>query len=233
MDAVSDRDFCLELMSDLSILMAHLSRFAEEIVLWSSWEFRFVELSDAYTTGSSIMPQKRNPDMAELIRGKTGRVYGDLMSLLTTLKGLPLAYNKDMQEDKERVFDACDTARLCLGILTPMVDTMTVRADRMLKAAQTGFINATDLADYLVKKGLPFRSAYKLSGEIVAWCMEHDAVLETVPLEKYREFSPLFAEDLYPEIDLRGCMEKRISEGGTSVASVESQIRAVREQLKA
>ncbi|MBP3381849.1 MAG: argininosuccinate lyase, partial [Clostridia bacterium] len=171
LDGVSDRDFCVELLSALSILMMHLSRFSEEIILWSSWEFRFVELSDAYTTGSSIMPQKKNPDMAELTRGKTGRVYGDLMSLLTTLKGLPLAYNKDMQEDKECVFDAVETVQMCLAVFAPMVATMTVRTDNMKKAAQTGFINATDLADYLVKKGLPFRSAYKISGQIVAKCI--------------------------------------------------------------
>ncbi|MBQ2042378.1 MAG: argininosuccinate lyase, partial [Firmicutes bacterium] len=168
MDGVSDRDFCLELMSALSIMMMHLSRLSEELILWSSWEFRFVRLSDAFTTGSSIMPQKKNPDMAELIRGKTGRVYGDLTALLTTLKGLPLAYNKDMQEDKEAVFDAVDTAKMCLKVMAPMIDTMTVLPENMLKAAREGFINATDLADYLVRKGMPFRSAYKISGQIVA-----------------------------------------------------------------
>ena len=232
MDGVSDRDFCLELMSTLSILMMHLSRLSEELILWASWEFRFIELSDAYTTGSSIMPQKRNADMAELIRGKTGRVYGDLMALLTTLKGLPLAYNKDMQEDKEAVFDACDTVKMCLRVMAPMLSTMTVRTDNMLRAAQTGFINATDLADYLVRKGLPFRSAYKLAGRLVARCMEEGQVLESLPLAVYREYSPLFAEDLYPAIDLRACMEKRISEGGTSAASVQKQIAWVRTVLK-
>ena len=231
MDGVSDRDFCLELLGALSILMMHLSRLSEELVLWSSWEFQFISLSDAYTTGSSIMPQKRNPDMAELVRGKTGRVYGALMGLLTTLKGLPLAYNKDMQEDKEGVFDAVDTVKMCLAILAPMLKTMTVRTDRMYLAAQTGFINATDLADYLVKKGMPFRSAYKLSGQIVARCMQEGQVLESLPLEEYRSFSPLFEADLYAAIDLRACMEKRISEGGTSLASVEKQIAFVREQL--
>jgi argininosuccinate lyase len=231
LDGVSDRDFCLELMSTLAILMMHLSRLSEEIILWSSWEFRFIQLSDAYTTGSSIMPQKRNPDMAELIRGKTGRVYGDLMALLTTLKGLPLAYNKDMQEDKECVFDACETAQMCLKVLAPMLATMTVRTDNMLRAAQNGFINATDLADYLVRKGLPFRSAYKISGQIVAQCMASGQVLETLPLEVYQRFSPLFEEDLYQAIDLMHCMETRISEGGTSVASVEKQIKTVREKL--
>ncbi len=232
MDGVSDRDFCLELMSALSILMMHLSRLSEELILWASWEFKFIELSDAYTTGSSIMPQKRNADMAELIRGKTGRVYGDLMGLLTTLKGLPLAYNKDMQEDKEGVFDACDTVKLCLRVLAPMLATMSVRTDNMLRAAQTGFINATDLADYLVRKGLPFRSAYKLSGQLVARCMADGQVLETLPLSVYREYSPLFEDDLYADIDLKACMEKRISEGGTSAASVKKQIAAVREALR-
>ena len=228
MDAVSDRDFCLELLSALAILMMHLSRLSEELVLWSSWEFRFIKLADAFTTGSSIMPQKKNPDMAELIRGKTGRVYGDLMALLTTLKGLPLAYNKDMQEDKESVFDAVDTAKLCLKVAAPMIAGLTALTDNMKKAAQEGFINATDLADYLVKKGMPFRSAYKISGQIVALCMEKGLVLETLPLEEYKKFSELFAEDLYKDIDLMNCMEKRISEGGTSVASVEKQIAFAR-----
>ena len=232
MDGVSDRDFCLELMSTLSIMMMHLSRLSEEMILWASWEFKFIELSDAYTTGSSIMPQKRNADMAELIRGKTGRVYGDLMALLTTLKGLPLAYNKDMQEDKESVFDAVDTVKMCLRVMAPMIETMTVRTDNMMRAAQTGFINATDLADYLVKKGLPFRNAYKISGQLVARCMEEGTVLESLPLETYKEFSPLFEEDLYPEIDLKNCMEKRISEGGTSAASVIKQVAWVRKELE-
>ena len=185
----------------------------------------------AYTTGSSIMPQKKNPDMAELIRGKTGRVYGDLLSLLTTLKGLPLAYNKDMQEDKECVFDAVDTVKMCLSVLTPMVGTMQVCADRMLQAAQNGFINATDLADYLVRRGLPFRSAYKVSGQIVAHCIAQGTVLEKLPLETYRGFSPLFDETVYEAIDLQACVSRRISEGGTSVQSVEEQIAYVREQI--
>ncbi|NLL92482.1 MAG: argininosuccinate lyase [Ruminococcaceae bacterium] len=231
MDGVSDRDFALELLSVLSIEMMHLSRLSEELILWASWEFQFIELSDAYTTGSSIMPQKRNADMAELVRGKTGRVFGDLMGLLTVLKGLPLAYNKDMQEDKESVFDACDTVKMCLKVFTPMLATMKVRTDNMFRAAQTGFINATDLADYLVRKGLPFRNAYKLSGQIVARCLAEGQVLETLPLEIYREFSPLFDEDLYGEIDLKTCVRKRISEGGTSEASVEKQIAYVRTVL--
>ena len=228
LDGVSDRDFGIELLSALATLMMHLSRFSEELILWSSWEFSFIELDDAYTTGSSIMPQKKNPDMAELVRGKTGRVYGDLVSLLTVLKGLPLAYNKDMQEDKESLFDAVDTVQLCLSVFTPMIATMHVRAENMRRAAQTGFINATDLADYLVEKGLPFRSAYKLSGQLVAECLRTGRVLETLPLDTYRQFSPLFAEDVYAAIDLDACVRRRTSAGGTGPASVDAQIAFVR-----
>ena len=228
LDGVSDRDFCAELLSTISILMMHLSRFSEEIILWSSWEFKFIELSDSYTTGSSIMPQKKNPDMAELVRGKTGRVFGDLMGLLTVLKGLPLAYNKDMQEDKEGVFDAVDTVKMCLKVFAPMISTMRVLKDNMMAAAQKGFINATDLADYLVKKGMPFRSAYKISGEIVAKCIRENKVLETLTISEYKEFSDLIEEDLSDEINLTACVEKRISEGGTSVKSVEKQIEFVK-----
>ena len=231
LDGVSDRDFCVELMSAISILMMHLSRFSEEIILWSSWEFKFVELSDAYTTGSSIMPQKKNPDMAELVRGKTGRVYGDLMALLTTLKGLPLAYNKDMQEDKEAVFDACDTVKMCLKVFAGMVQTMKANRASMKRAAQKGFINATDLADYLVKKGMPFRTAYKISGSLVALCIQNNTVLEELPLETYLSYSELFEADLYEHIDLVTCVEKRISEGGTSTASVKEQIEWVKTQI--
>ncbi len=231
-DGVSDRDFCIDFMSNCATLMMHLSRFAEELILWSSWEFRFIELSDAYTTGSSIMPQKKNPDMAELIRGKTGRVYGDLMALLTTMKGLPLAYNKDMQEDKESVFDATDTVRMCLDIMTPMIETMNVRTDRMRKAAEEGFINATDLADYLVRKGMPFRDAYRVSGSIVAECIQSHKVLESLTLETYRSYSNLFAGDLFDAIDLSACVAKRISEGGPGLDSVLSQIAYVKEQLQ-
>ena len=231
LDGVSDRDFCVELMSALALLMMHLSRFSEEIILWTSWEFKFVTLSDAFTTGSSIMPQKKNSDMAELVRGKTGRVYGDLMGLLTTLKGLPLAYNKDMQEDKEGVFDACDTVKMCLKVFAGMIETMTANRENMKRAAQTGFINATDLADYLVKKGMPFRSAYKISGELVARCIRENTVLEELPLAVYQESSELFSEDLYDEISLETCVNKRISQGGTSVASVEEQIQFVKQQL--
>ena len=227
-DAVSDRDFCVELLAALSTIMMHLSRFSEEIILWCSWEFHFVELSDAYTTGSSIMPQKKNADMAELVRGKTGRVYGDLMGTLTMLKGLPLAYNKDMQEDKESIFDAFDTVSHCLEVFTPMLQTMKTRKDKMYKAAQEGFINATDLADYLTRKGMPFRAAYKLTGSLVAECIRTGQVLETVPLERYRELSDLFEQDVYEAIDLKTCVEKRISEGGTGKASVQAQIQYIR-----
>ena len=230
-DGVSDRDFCAELLSALAILMMHLSRFSEEVILWCSWEFKFVELSDEYTTGSSIMPQKKNPDMAELVRGKTGRVYGDLMAMLTVLKGLPLAYNKDMQEDKESVFDACDTVKMCLRIFAEMLSGMRALTANMKKAAQKGFINATDLADYLVKKGLPFRSAYKISGQLVRKCIAEDKVLEELSLEEYKEFSPLIEEDIYSEIDLLTCVEKRISLGGTSVAMVEKQIQFVKNKM--
>jgi argininosuccinate lyase len=230
LDGVSDRDFCLELASAFATVMMHLSRLSEEIILWASWEFKFVELSDAYTTGSSIMPQKKNPDMAELIRGKTGRVYGDLMALLTVLKGLPLAYNKDMQEDKEAIFDSVDTVKKCLRVMTPMIATLEAREDNMRAAAARGFINATDLADYLVKKGMPFRSAYKIVGQLVAQCIARGCVLEELPLAEYKAFSEMFDEDLYAEISLETCVSKRSSAGGTSVPSVERQIEAVKSQ---
>ncbi|MGN0173897.1 MAG: argininosuccinate lyase [Acutalibacteraceae bacterium] len=232
LDGVSDRDFCVEIMSAISIIMMHLSRFSEEIILWSSLEFSFVELDDAYTTGSSIMPQKKNSDIAELVRGKTGRVYGDLMSLLTTLKGLPLAYNKDMQEDKEAVFDSIETVKKCLKNFAPMIATMNVKADNMYKAAQGGFINATDLADYLAKKGLPFRTAYKIVGQIVAYCIQNNKVLDTVSMEEYKQFSDVFEEDLYNEISLETCVNKRTSAGGTGPQSVETQIKYIKEFLK-
>ncbi len=243
LDGVSDRDFALEFLSAASILMMHLSRFSEEIILWSSWEFKFVELSDAYTTGSSIMPQKKNPDMAELIRGKTGRVYGDLMGLLTTLKGLPLAYNKDMQEDKERIFDTVDTLKMCLGVAAPMVATMRVIPENMRRAAGSGFINATDLADYLVRRGLPFRTAYKISGKLVAHCIATGQILETLPMDAYMsvtaeadptvDAAALYDDELYTAINLDTCVETRISEGGTSVGSVREQIAYVRGAIAA
>ncbi len=231
-DGVSDRDFCLELMSAFSVLMMHLSRLSEEIILWASWEFKFIELDDSYTTGSSIMPQKKNPDMAELIRGKTGRVYGNLTALLTTLKGLPLAYNKDMQEDKEAIFDSIDTVKMCLEVLAPMVATMKVDADNTYKAAQKGFINATDLADYLTKKGMPFRAAYKIVGQIVAECIEKGCVLDTLPLADYQKHSELFTEDLYQEIALETCVAKRTSLGGASPVSVKQQVAFVKKELE-
>ena len=227
-DGVSDRDFCVELCFCLSLLMTHLSRFAEEVVLWSSWEFKFIELSDDYTTGSSIMPQKKNPDMAELVRGKTGRVYGDLMALLTVLKGLPLAYNKDMQEDKESIFDAYDTVKMCLEVFTGMITGMKANTEKMLSAAKGGFINATDLADYLTKKGEPFRSAYKICGEIVSYCIKNKKTLDQLTIEEYKDFCDVFENDLYVAIDLNTCVNTRISLGGTAVSSVEKQINYVK-----
>ncbi len=230
-DGVSDRDFCVELLSAFATVMMHLSRFSEEVILWSSWEFRFVELDDSYTTGSSIMPQKKNPDIAELVRGKTGRVYGDLMAMLTVLKGIPLAYNKDMQEDKEAVFDAVDTLKQCLNVFPPMIDTMRTLPENMLAAARKGFINATDLADYLVRKGLPFRSAYKAVGQIVGRCAAENKTLEELPVETYKEYSDLFDSDLYEAIDLVNCVRTRISAGGTGSDSVEAQIAFVKSLL--
>lgn len=230
-DGVSDRDFVLEVLFCMSAIMMHLSRFSEEIILWSSWEFKFIELDDSYTTGSSIMPQKKNPDMAELVRGKTGRVYGDLLGLFTTLKGLPLAYNKDMQEDKEGVFDAVDTVKMSLKVFTAMLKTLKTIPENMKNAASRGFINATDLADYLVKKGESFRNAYKISGRIVADCMKNGFVLENFPIEKYKEYSGLFDSDIYKAVNLEECVNKRISFGGTGVKSVENQISVVRAKI--
>ena len=226
-DGVSDRDFCVELLSAFATVMMHLSRFSEEIILWASWEFKFIELDDSYTTGSSIMPQKKNPDIAELVRGKTGRVYGDLMAMLTVLKGIPLAYNKDMQEDKESIFDAIDTVKQCLTVFPPMLRTMKALPENMLKAAQKGFINATDLADYLTKKGIPFRTAYKLVGQIVAYCIEKNTVLEALSMEEYQQFHALFEQDVFDAISLRRCVESRISAGGTNLASIEEQIKYI------
>ena len=231
-DAVSDRDFCAELLSVFSIIMMHLSRFSEEVILWSSWEFSYVELDDAYTTGSSIMPQKKNSDMAELVRGKCGRVYGDLMGTLTMLKGLPLAYNKDMQEDKESLFDATETVARCLEIFAPMIRTMRVKSENMYRAAQKGFINATDLADYLTKKGMPFRSAYKITGSIVSECIQRGIVLEDMTVDEYKKHSDLFSDDLYEEISLKTCVAKRISEGATGYKSVEIQLDSFYNFLK-
>lgn len=223
-DGVSDRDYCIELEAAFATVMMHLSRFSEEIILWSSWEFKFVELDDAYTTGSSIMPQKKNPDMAELVRGKTGRVYGDLMSTLTMLKGIPLAYNKDMQEDKEAIFDSVETVKKCIEVFIPMIATMTALKDNMYAAAKRGFINATDLADYLTKRGLPFRSAYKIVGTIVGRCVKDSLTLDELTLDQYKKYSDIFQEDLYEEISLETCVRKRISKGSTGYASVDEQI---------
>ncbi len=209
LDGVGDRDFCLELASTLSIIMVHLSRFSEEIILWCSWEFKFIELDDAFSTGSSIMPQKKNPDIAELVRGKAGRVFGDLMGLLTVMKGLPLAYNKDMQEDKDAIFDAIDTVKLCLTAFIPMIDTMKALPDNMRKAAAGGFINATDCADYLVSKGLAFRDAYKATGELVAICIEKGTTLEALPLEEYKKICDLFDDGVYEAINLDNCVKRR------------------------
>ena len=233
MDGVSDRDYALELLSDLSILMMHLSRFAEEVILWCSWEFKFVELDEAYSTGSSIMPQKKNPDMAELVRGKTGRVYGDLMGLLTVMKGLPLAYNKDMQEDKEPVFDALDTVELCLPVFTGMIETMTVLPENMRKAAGRGFINATDCADYLTKKGMPFRDAYTAAGQLVASCAAQGKTLEELALEELQAVSPLFGEDVYEALKLENCMALRRSFGGPAEGETARQIQEIEAFLRA
>ena len=230
-DGVSDRDFAAEFVFCLSLTAVHMSRLAEELILWSSWEFRFIELDDAFTTGSSIMPQKKNPDMAELARGKTGRVLGDLTALLTMLKGLPLAYNKDMQEDKEAVFDAADTVRMCLSVFTPMVRTLRPVPENMLSACREGFLNATDLADYLVGKGVPFRDAYKVSGKAVALCAKRKIFLEDLPLGELRSLSDRFEEDVYEQISIDACVRRRISEGGTGPESVLSQIGWVKEQL--
>ncbi len=228
-DAVADRDYAIELLSALSILMMHLSRFSEEIIAWCSWEFKFVELDDAYSTGSSIMPQKKNPDVAELVRGKTGRVYGSLITLLTVMKGLPLAYNKDMQEDKEPVFDAVDTVELCLPVFTAMLDTLAVRGDNMARAASVGFINATDCADYLVKKGVPFREAYMIVGRLVNLCMEKGKTLDTLPLKEFQAVSGLFDWDVYDALRLRTCVNGRKVYGGPSEDSVKKQIAQIEE----
>ena len=229
LDGVSDRDFAIELAAASAIAMMHLSRFSEEVVLYSSWEFKFLELDDAFSTGSSIMPQKKNPDMAELIRGKTGRAYGDLVTLLTIMKGLPLAYNKDMQEDKEAIFDSLETLSKCLSIFPPMLKTAKVRKDNMRAAAAKGFINATDCADYLTAKGMAFRTAYKITGQLVARCISDGCELETLPLDVYREYSELFDEGIYEAIDLDRCVTRRTSEGGTSPASVLKQVALIRD----
>ena len=232
LDGVSDRDFCIELAAALSLIMVHLSRFSEEIIMWCSWEFKFIELDDAFSTGSSIMPQKKNPDIAELVRGKSGRVFGDLTTLLTVMKGIALAYNKDMQEDKEAVFDAVDTVKMCLNAFTPMIDTMTVLKENMRSAAAKGFINATDCADYLVSKGLPFRDAYKATGELVAICIDKGLTLETLPIEEYKAICDLFDEEVYTAINLEKCVNDRLVAGGPSAGSVEKQIEKAMSAIK-
>lgn len=232
LDGVSDRDFCIELASALSLVMVHLSRFSEEIIMWCSWEFKFVELDDAFSTGSSIMPQKKNPDIAELVRGKSGRVFGDLTTLLTVMKGIALAYNKDMQEDKEAIFDAVDTVKMCLNAFTPMIDTMTVLKDNMRNAAAKGFINATDCADYLVGKGLPFRDAYKYTGELVALCIDKGLTLETLPLEEYQKICDLFDGKVYTAINLEKCVKDRKVAGSPCPENVLAQVKAAREKIK-
>jgi argininosuccinate lyase len=229
LDGVSDRDFAIEFCSALSMLMMHLSRFSEEIILWCSWEYRFAELDDAYSTGSSIMPQKKNPDVAELVRGKTGRVYGSLMTLLTVMKGLPLAYNKDMQEDKEPVFDAVDTVEQCLPVFTQMLDTLTLRPENMARAAAEGFINATDCADYLVKKGLPFRDAYMVVGRLVNMCIKMEENLETLTLKDFRSVCDKFDDDIYEVLQLKTCVNERKVIGGPSREAVSLQIKSVEE----
>ncbi len=231
LDGVSDRDHCIELASDLSIIMVHLSRFSEEIIMWCSWEFKFIELDDAFSTGSSIMPQKKNPDIAELVRGKSGRVFGDNIALLTMMKGIALAYNKDMQEDKEAVFDALDTVKMCLTAFTPMIDTMRVLPQNMRKAAAGGFINATDCADYLTKKGVPFRDAYKATGELVALCIEKNTTLEELPLEEYKKICEVFDDGVYEAISLEKCADDRKVLGGPNSENVKAQAKRVRETL--
>ena len=233
LDGVSDRDFCVELGCAISLIMTHLSRFSEEIIMWCSWEFKFIDLDDAYATGSSIMPQKKNPDITELIRGKAGRVNGNLMTLLSMLKGLPLAYNKDMQEDKEAIFDSIDNVKLCLKTFIPMIETMKVNKEKMRAAAAGGFINATDCADYLVKHGMPFRDAYKITGRLVAECIDKGLTLETLPLENYKELSELFDEDVYKAISLETCVRERKSFGGPAPESVLRQIELTKKQLGA
>ena len=232
MDAVSDRDYALEFLSDASICAMHLSRFCEELILWSSAEFSFIEIDDAYSTGSSIMPQKKNPDMAELIRGKTGRVYGDMMTLFTIMKGLPLAYNKDMQEDKPPVFDAYDTLSACINIFADMLDTMTVKPETTALAATRGFTNATDAADYLVSKGVPFRECHAIIGELVLYCITHEKAIEELSLDQLRDFAPQFDEDVYARIDIRTCIKAKKSEGSTSFESVRKMLEGADSFLK-
>ncbi len=232
MDGVSDRDYLIELMSALSIVMMHLSRFSEEVILWNSNEYQFVEIDDAYSTGSSIMPQKKNPDIAELVRGKTGRVYGALMSLLTVMKGIPLAYNKDMQEDKEMCFDAMDTAKGCIALFTGMLRTMRFLTDHMEKSARQGFTNATDAADYLVNHGVPFRDAHGIVGRLVLYCIEKNIGLDDMTLEEYREISPVFEEDIFDAISLETCVNKRVTVGAPGKTAMKQAIKLYKQYLR-
>ena len=233
LDGVSDRDYAIELANDLAMIMMHLSRLSEEIILWCSWEFKYIELDDAYATGSSIMPQKKNPDIAELVRGKSARVINHVSTLLTMMKGLPLAYNKDMQEDKETLFDSIDQVKMCLPVFTDMIKTMKVNVERMKECAAKGFINATDCADYLVKKGRAFRDAYKTTGQLVAYCIDHDEVLETLPLNVYQSFDEVFDEDIYQAISLLTCIENRKVEGGPAPVTCQKAIERMVKKLEA
>jgi argininosuccinate lyase len=231
-DAVSDRDFAIEFISCCTFAMMHLSRFCEELIIWSTGEFGYIEMDDAYSTGSSIMPQKKNPDIAELIRGKTGRVYGDLICMLTIMKGLPLAYNKDMQEDKEAVFDAGDTLKSCVSVLIPMLDTMSVNKDKIKSNLKGGFLNATDLADYLVQKGLPFRTAHEITGRIVCFCIAQDRELEELTLEEFRSFTPCIGQEIYRFIELDACLLRRNTVGGPSAKQVKGAVELGRKLVK-
>ena len=228
LDGVSDRDYIIEFSSDISIMMMHLSRLSEEIIMWCSWEFKFIELDDAFSTGSSIMPQKKNPDIAELIRGKTGRVYGNLIQILTTMKALPLAYNKDMQEDKEGIFDTIDTIKLCITTIIPMIKTFKVLKNNMREAAKKGFINATDCADYLTKKQVPFRKAYKIVGNLVSYCIDNNKTLEDLTIEEYKNIDKNFEKDIYKAIKLEECVKNRNIIGGPSPEIVENRIKEVK-----
>ena len=232
MDGVSDRDYLLELLSALSIVMMHLSRFCEEVIIWNSNEYQFVEIDDAYSTGSSIMPQKKNPDIAELVRGKTGRVYGALTSLLTTMKGIPLAYNKDMQEDKEMSFDAIDTAKGCIALFTGMLSTMQFKKDNMHASAKNGFTNATDAADYLVNHGVPFRDAHGIVGQLVLYCIEKNIALDDMSLEEYKAISPVFEEDIYDAISMETCVNKRLTTGAPGKAAMEQVIQIYKQYIR-
>ena len=232
MDSVADRDYLIEYLSDLSVIMMHLSRFCEEIILWNSNEYQFIEIDDGYSTGSSIMPQKKNPDIAELVRGKTGRVYGALMSLLTTMKGIPLAYNKDMQEDKELAFDAMDTVKGCIALFNGMLETMELKKENMEKSAKNGFTNATDAADYLVKKGVPFRDAHSIVGELVLFCVKNQISLDEMPLEEYQKISPVFEQDIYEAISMKTCVETRNTIGAPGPEAMKKVLEIQKKYLE-